>query len=175
MRSPEPSLAAAVRSPYRWYLAALFPIGIGWFMYALEASEWQRLRLYAPMPAVGEFETAECITHRRGRERERMLITYTFAANGYVRYETPGSAQPEPAFRARDSIAYPSRDACEAALPAVRQAKAPHPVWFELSQPHLSKTTLEEPDSTRFLWLWLAALPLLAVGGILHGRRRRAG
>lgn len=142
-------------------------------MYALEASEWERLRLYAPMPAMGEFATAECITHRRGRERERMLITYSFVANGYVSYETPGGAQPEPVFTAKDSIAYPSREACEVALPAVRRARAPHPVWFEMSQPHSSKMTLEEPDSTRFLWIGLAAIPLLLVGGTLHWRRSR--
>ena len=55
----------------------------------------------------------------------------------------------------------------------MRAAKAPHPVWFERGQPHLSKTTLEEPDSRRFLWVGLGAIPLALVGGILSLRRRR--
>jgi len=178
MGSSERSSRVFRSSPFGWYFAALFPIGIGAFMYAVEASEWKRLRLSDPVAATGEFTNAECITHRRGRmsERERMTITYAFAAAGYKTPEEEADGMPRPAsiFTATDSIAYSSRDACEAALPAVQRARAPHPVWFERNQPHSTKMTLQEPDSTRFLWLSLGAVPLLAVGAMVQWRRRRA-
>jgi len=177
MGSSERSSRVFRSSPFAWYFAALFPVGVGAFMYAVEASEWKRLRLSDPVPATGEFASAECITHRRGRqsERERMAVTYAFVAAGYKTPEEEATGIPRPAstFTATDSIAYSSRAACEAALPAVQRARAPHPVWFERGQPHSTKMTLEEPDSTRFLWLCLGALPLLAVGAMVHWRRRR--
>lgn len=54
------------------------------------------------------------------------------------------------------------------------KTKTVHPVWYEPSQPHLSKTTLELHGSTRFLWIGLGAIPLLAVGLMRQARRRRA-
>jgi MYXO-CTERM domain-containing protein len=164
----------AQSSPYRWYLAALFPIGIGWFMYGLEASEWKRLRLYDPVPATGAFARAECITYRRGRDRNQMVISYTFSASVYANDPNNLMAQTQSSFTAKQGIVYPSREACEVALPAVQSARAPHAVWYERSQPHMSKTTLEEPDSTRFLWICLGAIPLAAIGGLLQWRRRRS-
>jgi hypothetical protein len=175
MGSPDSSSRAARSSPIHWYLAALLPIWIGYFMYKTEASEQQRLRLLDPVAAVGEFVKAECIRPRKRSFQDYWLATtYAFVATGYVSYEehaTPGS-RPAPTFTAVDWVLFPSQAECEAALAGVRSAKAPHPVWFERNQPHSSKTTLEEPDSTRFLWLALVAIPLLLVGAILHWRRR---
>jgi hypothetical protein len=62
MGSSDPSFRSVWLSPRRWYLAALFPIAIGIFMYALESSDWERLRLRDPVPVMDEFATAECIT-----------------------------------------------------------------------------------------------------------------
>lgn len=164
----------AQSSPWRWYFAALFPLGIGYFMYALEASEWERLRLYDPVPAAGEFAQAECITYRRGRTRNYLVISYSFSASVYANDPVNPLARTQAPFTAKQDIAYASREDCEAALPAIQRARAPHRVWYERSQPHLSKTTLEEPDSRRFLWICLGAIPFAAVGAMLHWRRRRA-
>ncbi|WP_313915488.1 hypothetical protein [Tahibacter sp.] len=176
MGSPDLSAPSAWSSPLRWYLAALVPIWTGYFMYKTEASEQERLRLHDPVPAVGEFVSAECVRPRKRSYQEYWLTTtYAFVAAGYVSYEeqaSPGS-RPAPTFTAVDWVWYPSLAECEAARSAVRSAKAPHPVWFEKGQPHSSKTTLEEPDSTRFLWLGLGAVPLVLIGGILALRRRR--
>lgn len=171
--SPNLLQRIAQSSPYRWYLAALFPIGLGWFMYALEASEWERLSLHDPLPATGQFASAECVTYRRGRDRHQMVISYTFTASVYANDPTDQLALTESSFTAKQGIVHPSRAACEAALPAVQAVRAPHAVWYERSQPHLSTTSLERPDSKRFLWVWLGAIPFVAVGLLLHWRRRR--
>jgi hypothetical protein len=162
------------QSPWGWYGSALLPIGIGLFMYAMEASDLERFRLLDPVPAVGEFVSAECKYFRR-HNQHYMAISYAFVARGYAPYVEPGAAaQPTPTFTVQHEYAeYASPDDCEAALPAVRAAKQSHPVWFERSNPHAAKTSLEEPDSTRFLWVGLGAIPLALVGWLL-GRRRRA-
>ncbi|RZJ25586.1 MAG: hypothetical protein EOO54_05775, partial [Haliea sp.] len=119
-------------TPWRWYTAALFPIGLGWFMYGLEASDAQRWRLHDPVPAVGEFASAECAFFRK-RSQYYMSITYTFVATGYVPYVEPGAApQPAPKFTVPGGgDEYPSKAHCEAALTAVRATRQPQPVWFE--------------------------------------------
>lgn len=176
MASSDLSARSVWSSPWRWYLAALLPIWTGYFMYKTEASEQQRLRLHSPVQAVGEFVSAECVRPRKRSFQEHWLTTtYAFVAAGYVSYEEQASPGPRPAptFTAVDWALYSSLAECESALSAVRSAKAPHPVWFEKGQPHSSKTTLEEPDSTRFLWVALGAVPLVLTGGILSLRRRR--
>jgi hypothetical protein len=178
MVSPDSSSQSEWSSPLRWYIAALLPIWTGYFMYKTEASEHERLRLYDPVPAVGEFVSAECVRPRKRNWHEYWLTTtYSFVAVGYVSYEaseTPGP-RPAPTFTAVDWALHSSEAECQAALSAVQLAKAPHPVWFEKGNPHSSKTTLEEPDSTRFLWIGLGAIPLASVGLVLSRRRRRSG
>lgn len=175
MDSPDLPAPSARSSPWGWYLAALIPIWIGFFMYKTEASDQQRLRLYDPVPAVGEFVSAKCTHRRRSFQEYWLTTTYAFVATGYVSYEeqeTPGP-RPAPTFTAADSALYSSEAECETALSAVQSAKAPHPVWFEKNNPHSSRTTLQEPDSTRFLWIGLGAIPLVLTGSILSLRRRR--
>jgi hypothetical protein len=176
MGSPDLSARFASSSPLGWYLAALLPVWIGFFMYKTEASEQERLRLHAPVPAVGEFVSAECFRPRKRSWQEYWLTTsYAFVAAGYVSYEeqaNPGT-RPVQTFKAVDWVLYSSQAECEAALLVVQAAKAPRPIWFEKGNPHSAKTTLEEPDSTRFLWVGLGAIPLVLTGGILSLRRRR--
>jgi hypothetical protein len=159
-------------SPYSWYYAALLPIGLGYFMYAMEATEWRRLRLVDPVPAMGEFAQAECITHTRGRRENYLIVSYAFRASVYANDPVDVMARKEAVFTARQETLFPSRADCDAALPAVQRARASHPVWYERSQPHMSKATLAEPDSRRFLWVCLGAIPLVLVGALLHWRRR---
>lgn len=169
VRPPAPSPAL---SPYHWYVAALFPIAIGLFMYGMEASDVQRFRLADPVAAMGEFVTAKCITYRKGRRTNVMVVTYAFVATAPVQYD--GNLQATQAlsnYTTDYGIEHRSREDCDAALPEVLAAKAPHPVWYERTQPHTARLTLEEPDSTRFLWVGLGALPLAGVGWWM---RRRA-
>lgn len=179
MGSPDLSARSAWSSPVRWYLAALLPIWTGFFMYKTEASEQERLRLHDPVPAVGEFVSAECFRPRKRRWEEYWLTTtYAFVATGYVSYEEQENPGPRPAqtFKVVDWVLYSSQAECEAALSVVLAAKSPRPVWFEKGNPYSAKTTLEESDSTRFLWIGLGAIPLVLVGGILSLRRsRRSG
>ena len=105
-----------------------------------------------------------------------MNLTYAFKAPGFVRYEQ-GDATPRLAenYSLLVDVVYDAREDCEAELPAVVAAQSPHPVWFERSEPHTARHTLEEPDSTRFLWVGLGALPLAAVGWWLRRREQAAG
>ena len=80
------SSPSAWSSPYRWYLAALFPVAIAVFMYALEADGVESSRLRNPVPATGEFVSAECITHRKGSNPNYMYVTYEFIATGFVKH-----------------------------------------------------------------------------------------
>lgn len=176
MSSSDLSARSVWSSPWGWYLAALLPIWTGYFMYKVEASEHERLRLHSPVQAVGEFVSAECVRPRKRSYQEYWLTTtYAFVAAGYVSYEEQTTPEPRsaPTFTAVDWVQYSSQSECETALSVVRSAKAPHPVWFEKGHPHSSKTTLEEPDSTRFFWIWLGAIPLVLTGAILSLRRRR--
>jgi hypothetical protein len=176
MGSPDLPVRSAWSSPLRWYLAALLPIWTGFFMYKTESSEQERLRLYDPVPAVGEFVSAECVRPRKRSWQEYWLTTtYAFVAAGYVSYEEQANPDPRPAptFEAVDWVLYSSQAECEAALSVVQAAKAPRPVWFEKGNPHSAKTTLVVPDSTRFLWVGLGAVPLVLIGGFLSLRRRR--
>ena len=169
------ALPSAWSSPYRWYLASLFPVAIAVFMYALEADGVESSRLRNPVPVTGEFVSAECITHRKGSNRNYMYVTYEFIATGFVKqgYERGvETSQISPKFTTKGGVNYPSRAGCDAALPGVRVAKAPHAIWFEKDQPFAAKTTLDEPDSARFLWICLGAIPLIAVGWWMSVRRR---
>ena len=171
------ALPSAWSSPYRWYLAALLPVAIAVFMYALEADGVESSRLRNPLPVMGEFVSAECITHRKGSNRNHMYVTYEFIATGFVKHAYEHgveTSQHSPKFTTKGWVKYSSRAECDAALPAIQAAKAPHAIWFEKDQPYAAKTTLDEPDSARFLWLCLGAIPLIAVGWWLSIRQRQA-
>ena len=171
------ALPSAWSSPYRWYLAALLPVAIAVFMYALEADGVESSRLRNPVPVKGEFVGAECVTHRKGFNPHYLYVTYEFVATGFVEYgyeQGVESSQISPKFTTKGWVNYPSRADCDAALPAVKAAKAPHQIWFEKDQPYAAKTTLDEPDSARFLWIGLGAIPLIAVGWWISFRRRLA-
>ena len=175
-RSNTEALQSAWSSPYRWYLAALLPVAIAVFMYALEADGVESSRLRNPVPGMGEFVSAECITHRKGSNRNYMYVTYEFIATGFVKYgyeRGVETSQISPKFTTKGWVNYPSRADCDAALPARQAAKAPHAIWFEKDQPYAAKTTLDEPYSARFLWICLGAIPLIAVGWWMSMRRRR--
>jgi hypothetical protein len=102
MGSPDSSSRAARSSPIHWYLAALLPIWIGYFMYKTEASEQQRLRLLDPVAAVGEFVKAECIRPRKRSFQDYWLATtYAFVAAGYVSYEEHATPDRGPRRRSR--------------------------------------------------------------------------
>ena len=171
------ALPSAWSSPYRWYPAALLPVAIAVFMYALEADGVESSRLRNPLPVMGEFVSAECITHRKGSNRNHMYVTYEFIATGFVKHayeQGVETSQHSPKFTTKGWVKYSSRAECDAALPAIQAAKAPHAIWFEKDQPYAAKTTLDEPDSARFLWICLGAIPLIAVGRWLSSRQRRA-
>ena len=169
-----PLLGASWSSPLRWYGLAVFPIGLAAFMYGLEADGIESSRLREPVPAMGEFVSAKCVTYRKGNAIAGLVVTYAFAAPGQDRSDrSAGPASPAARYTTDRAIDYRSRADCEAALPAMLAEKAPHSLWYEKSQPHTAMTTLEEPDSTRFLWVGLGALPLAGVGWWL--RRRAAG
>lgn len=154
-------------------MAALLPPGVGLFMYAMEASDAERFRLRDPVQTVGDYTRAACVTMRKGSDPHRMRITYAFKVPGFVRHSGDGGApQPDERYTTTVDVIHPSRQACEAALPATDAARPPHPIWFERTEPHTARPTLQEPDSTRFLWLGLGALPMLGVGWTLARRAR---
>lgn len=161
-------------SPYPWYAAAFVPIGIGFFMYSIEATDAQADRLRDPVAVVGEFVTAQCATRSKGMYPHSMVLIYSFTVPGFMKLEQ-GDTTPRLAenFSASKGVTYPSRLDCDAALPAVLAAKAPQRIWYERTQPDISRPTLEEPDSTRFLWLGLGAIPLFGAGWWLRRRRKR--
>lgn len=148
--------------PWNWYFAAALSIGIGWFMYAMEASDVEKFRLADPVPATGFFAQAECKVLGRKVRRNTLQFTYRF-----VTAESPQN------YTALREIEYPTMAACEADLPAVQAARTPHPVWFERNNPHSSRTTLAEPDSRRFLLVCLAAVPFALIGWAAGRRLRR--
>ena len=171
------SSPSAWSSPYRWFLAALLPVAIAVFMYALEADGVESSRLRNPVPVTGEFVSAECVTHRKGFNPHYLYVTYEFVATGFVKYgyeQGVETSQLSPKFTTKGWVKYSSRAECDAALPAIQAAKAPHAIWFEKDQPYAAKTTLDEPDSARFLWICLGAIPLIAVGWWMSMRRRQA-
>ena len=171
------SSPSAWSSPYRWFLAALLPVAIAVFMYALEADGVESSRLRNPVPVMGEFVSAECITHRKGLNPNHMYVTYEFIATGFVKHayeQGVETSQLSPKFTTKGWVNYPSRADCDAALPAIQAAKAPHAIWFEKDQPYAAKTTLDEPNSARFLWIGLGAIPLIVIGRWLSLRRRSA-
>lgn len=165
--------ASPWRSPWTWYGLALFPIGIGYFMYALQEDGNKRSRLSDPVRTVGEFVKAECVVTGRRKDSYSLHTTYAYTATGYVPPQTNPYLPPaRPNFTASGFVEFPSPGACEAALPAAQAAKASHPIWYEKRHPYTAITTLEEPDSRRFLLLMLGALPL-ALAGLFVGRRRQ--
>ncbi|RZJ23784.1 MAG: hypothetical protein EOO54_10575 [Haliea sp.] len=115
---------------------------------------------------------AECVV-TRGRNRSYYLrTTYAFTVPGYVMPQWNPAVPPGPPdFTTIGDVEFDSPSACETALPAALAARAPLPIWFERNNPHAARTTLQEPDSTRFLLISLGALPLALVGWML-GRRR---
>ena len=174
-RSNAEALPSAWSSPYRWYLAALLPVAIAIFMYALEADGVESSRLRNPVPVTGEFVSAECVTHRKGFNPNYLYVTYEFIATGFVKhgYEQGAAiSEASPKFTTKGWVNYASRAECDAALPAVKAAKAPHQIWFEKDQPYAAKTTLDEPNSARFLWIGLGAIPLILIGRWLSLRQR---
>lgn len=170
-------------SPYRWLVAALIGAAAGIVPYAMETDTLQQSRLREPVPSTGRFVDAQCITDtkRRTLAAIRMVTTYEFVAVGFVQYGYENgveTAQSSPTFSARGERDYRSRIECDATLPAVRAARQSQPVWFEASNPRTAVTSLAEPDSRRFLWICLSALPPLAVGLwliLLRRQRRHAG
>ncbi len=164
--------ASPWRSPWTWYGLALFPIGIGWFMYALEADGWEKMRLSEPVRTTGAFVKAQCVAV--GRTRSYYLrTTYAFTVPGHVMPQWNPAVPPGPPdFTTIGDVEFPSPSACEAALPAAQAARAPHALWFEKNNPYSARTTLEEPDSRRLLLVMLGALPL-ALAGLFVGRRQR--
>ena len=141
--------------PSQWYGAALVMPVIGVFVAMMEASGVAERRLRNPVPAMGEFLKAECVTHtRRGWvQREAMHITYEFVAIGYVK-PAQGSlpVQPSPKFTTLGSIAHSTRAECEAALPAALAAKAPKQVWFERDYPYEGTPRLTSRTAGDYCW-----------------------
>lgn len=157
------------------YGAALVMPVLAVFLCAMEASDVARRRLRDPVPAMGEFVQAECVTHtRRGRVTlEAMHLTYAFVAAGYVKpAEGDRPAQLSPTFTTLGSVAYSTRADCEAALPAAQAAKAPQQIWFERDYPYEAMTSLDEPNSFRLLLIGLLGIPFFVIGRLLRRRQR---
>ena len=140
-----------------------------------EANQVSDARLPNPVPAMGAFVSAECITYtRRGAVRwQAMHITYAFIAEGYVKpADGMRPAETSPKFTGLGATYFSTRADCEAALPAARAAKRPQQMWFERDNPFRSSTTLEEPNSWRLLLIGLFGIPFFAVGWWLRRRER---
>lgn len=170
-RSSEPFLLVS----NTWFTAALIAVGAGYFMYAMEADGVKSARLRNPVPTMGEYVKAECVhaSNGKGNDTYDLRTTYAFVAIGFVSYQQGSAAPVQPMKFTTDGwVQYSRMDECEAALPAVLVAKAPRPIWFEKDQPHSARTTLDEPDSRRFLLVSIAGVPLALIGWFL-GRRRR--
>jgi hypothetical protein len=162
--------------PSQWYGAALVMPAIGVFMAMMEASDVADRRLRKPVPAMGEFVKAECVTHtRRGRVQwEAMHTTYEFTAEGYVRpAEGNRPAQTSPKFTTLGAVRFSTRAECEAALPAALATKAPKQIWFERDYPYTGTTTLDEPNSWRLLLVGLVGIPFFMIGWLLRRRHWR--
>lgn len=165
----------AVTASSQCFGAALVMPVMAVFLCAMEASDVERRRLRNPVPAMGEFVQAECVTHtRRGRvRREAMHITYAFVATGYVKAaEGDRPAQLSPTFTTLGSVDFSTRADCEAALPAARAAKAAKQIWFERDHLYEAMTTLDEPNSWRLLWVGLFGIPFFVIGWLLRRRQR---
>lgn len=161
--------------PSQWYGAALVMPVIGVFMAVMEASGVSDRRLRNPVPAMGEFVKAECVTHtRRGRVQwEAMHTTYEFVAAGYVKpAEGNRPAQISPKFTGLGAVYFVTRAECEAALPAAYALKAPRQLWFERDYPYESMTTLDEPNSWRLLLIGFFGIPFFIIGWLLRRRQR---
>ncbi len=177
-RNTSSARAERFAKPSQWYGAALVMPVIGVFMAGMEASGVSDRRLRNPVPAMGEFVKAECVTHtRRGRAlREAMHITYAFTAEGYVKPAQGDQLnqleQHSPKFTGLGSIDYTTRADCEAALAGVFAAKAPQRLWFERDYPYESMTTLDEPNSWRLLLIGLFGIPFFIIGWVLRWRQR---
>ncbi|RZJ25587.1 MAG: hypothetical protein EOO54_05780 [Haliea sp.] len=174
MDQSDPPDRSFLLTPGTWYTGALIVAGVGGFMYALEADGVKGMRLSEPVRTMGEFVKAECVV-TRGRNRSYYLrTTYAFTVPGYVMPQWNPAVPPGPPnFTNIGDVEFDSPSACEEALPAALAARAPHPIWFEKSNPHAARTTLEEPDSRRFLLVSLAALPLALIGWLVGRPRRR--
>ena len=175
--SPAPrTRGERLMKPSQWYGAALVMAVIGVFMALMEASGVADRRLRNPVPAMGEFVKAECVTYtRRGRVQwEAMHTTYEFTAEGYVKpAEGNRPAQTSPKFTALGAVYFVTRAECDAALPAAYVAKAPSQLWFERDNPHETMTTLDEPNSWRLVLIGLFGIPFFIIGWVLRRRQRR--
>lgn len=158
--------------PSQWYGAALVMPAINVFMAVMESSGVSDRRLRNPVPAMGEYVKAECITQKRRRNRkprEVLQVTYEFIAAGYVKpAESNRPAQASLKFTAIDQTVFVTRADCEVALPAVNAVKGPRPLWFERDYPYESMTTLDEPNSWRLLLVGLFGIPFFIIGWVLR-------
>jgi hypothetical protein len=174
-RKVAPKRDGRFMKPSQWYGAALVMPVIGIFMAVMEASGVSDRRLRNPVPAMGEFVKAECVTHmRRGRvQSEAMHTTYEFVATGYVKpAEGNRPEQISPKFTGLGSVHFVTRAECEAALPAAYALRAPRQLWFERDYPYEAMTTLDEPNSWRLLLIGLFGIPFFVVGRVVRHRQR---
>lgn len=169
-----------------WCVAALVPVGLGCLMYLTEGGGLEQAGQDDFVQTVGAFVQAECKTRRkRGNAYSSphyMRVKYAFSAPaGPSQHASgvpaPAAAQPIQSFMASRDISYRSWAECEAALPAVQEAKAPFPIRYLESDPYVASALQDEPDNSRFLWLGLASIPLAVYGWlllVLRGRQRQA-
>jgi hypothetical protein len=168
----------------RWCIAALTPLLIGYLMYVVEASDNEKSRLTNPVAAMGEVVAAECKTYRKAGAYSspvymRVMVSFLAPASSWQDGAVqPGQAvQSHQSFTATREVSYRSWVECEADLPVVQAAKAPHPVWYERGNPHAARTSLDERDSRGLLWVGLAGVPLALYAAllvVLRQRQRRA-
>ena len=71
------------------------------------------------------------------------------------------------------AVYFAMRGECEVALPAVYSAKAPQPRWFEQDAQHATKTTPDEPNSRRQLFVGLFDILVFIIGWLLRRRQQR--
>ena len=177
LATPEPS-GVITPSLVRWsYCTAWVPLAIGYLMYFVESSDREKSRFTDPIATVGQFVEAQCLTSRKRRSYQSphsMQVTLRFDAlnlHDAPAVQAEATTQSYQAFTGRS---FRSRAECEAALPAVRAAKAAHPVWYERRNPHAARTVLDLGSSTHYLWLGLAGIPLLLYARVLHLLERQA-
>ena len=164
-----------------WSIAALFPLGIGFLMYFVQNSDVEKYTLINPVAAVGEFSGAACQTYRKAgafTSPHYMRVTYTFNAFGAQAYDaagvpTPRSTQPIKTFTMTNDVSYRSWAECAAALPVTQALRAPRPLFYEASNPHSARSSLDRPDSTVYLWLGLLGIPLAIYAWLLGLLRAR--
>ena len=81
--------------------------------------------------------------------------------------------KPSGSTSASADVSYRSWAECAAALPVTQALRAPQPLWYESSNPHSARSSLDRPDSTVYLWLGLLGIPLAIYAWLLSLLRAR--